>query len=125
MVFPVLCREIAEPASLHLLDEPQQLLMLVSEFADIIDQFEAWDAGLRRVALADAAPSSRGKRVANVELRAADSPEPEVVRRAVAEFVMAARIGTGPLPDEDPIQFMRHAEAVREILDRRGKPRRV
>ena len=115
VAWPILYRDKHDPATLELLEEPQDLLAHVREFADLIHDFEAWDSESRRVDLRGLAESpDEGGHAADV--RVFNSPAPNEAQQAVREYLIAIGSHLELTADETPAEFLERLNRV----DRRG-----
>jgi len=120
-VFPVLMREKADPSSLQIMDDLDALRLQVEEFADIIDEFEAWDSGNRRLDLRHLVKAISVRDAATV-LRTSRSHDAPAVWKAVGEYCVAKNIAPDVKNFEQPIDFVRHEEEAFYNRSRTKRP---
>lgn len=104
VLFPVLRREHSDPCSLQMVDNADGLLCFIEEFADIIDEFECWDAKSRPVELDRCARRLLAGIKVPVLAVGPESVE-EAVWAALCEYCASLQIDFQPRDGETPIVF--------------------
>lgn len=96
--FPLLHRERGSPESLRPIYDQLDLIVLVDEFRDIVDEFEAWDADAKRVRLREVAAAKSGSGAAPI-VPVDDKSDWRGVWGAIADFARARCVPWNRLRD--------------------------
>ena len=102
--YPVMFRERADVSSLKVVECESDLVLYLEEFADIVDEFEAWDRDGHRLRLRWMADMLGAER--RVVWQAASDPDPSGLNHALSEFARARGDTDGPGPYESPSEYV-------------------
>jgi hypothetical protein len=111
--FPVLIRERADPSSLAQYADVSQLIMVVEEFADIISEFEAWDATCRAIEL-ERTGSELMRGIQKPKLYVKADPEEGAVWSAIRQYCTSLGRAFEPGDAETPCRFFSRISAEKK-----------